>query len=602
MERARLEEIWSRFLAGERLAREEEIEIADALDADPRLLAELASDLKLDRSLLGIGRAGLDEDAFMESFSYRLRTERDGTRFMATVKQKMKRSRKPPTRRWQTSPWTGTRVAVAAAVLLVFAGLLLVASSTREPGKKSDLPGASLRRPVDRNEQAVPEAPKPPPAGPPSIPVENAPASIPNRAPAPPLPPGKQVEPLPPAPPTVVVENQNETKPDPVRATVGTPARALVVACTVTRVNGDASAVSAEGRTPVKTGQKLHAGQGLEAVGAKSGVQVQFADGTRLELGPDTILSELAEAEGPKGRGKRIVLARGVLNADVTKQPSEQPLIISTPHGEAKVLGTVFRLSVEPGASGSVRLDVKEGKVRLTRASDQKSVDIPAGCYAATGTGGDFDLNSEHKVTVSFQDGVSPAPRYSGTSDTTLLEAAKLVDKNLGTSPQIWVDGDTTVGDDRYILIRWDLTSLPARATVLSATIDVQVTNDSRGSAFELYELKRDWVEKEATWKSAASKVPWQAPGAQGPQDRGAALLGLLAPQKAGAYTIRLTPEGVAALQSWIDQPASNRGLIIANTDNADAVGLHSREATLPANRPRLNVTFVPRTKDATPK
>jgi hypothetical protein len=269
-------------------------------------------------------------------------------------------------------------------------------------------------------------------------------------------------------------------------------------------------------------------------------------------------------------------------------------MVIVTPHGEAKVLGTIFRISVEPGAT---RLDVKEGKVRLTRASDQKSLDVPAGCFVATGAGGDYDLNSEHKITVSFQDGVSPTARYAGTSDTILLEAAKLVDKNLGTAPVLWVDGDTTVGDDRYILLRWDLSLLPARCTVLSATIEVQVTNDSKGTPYELYEVKRDWVEKEATWKSFAAKSPWQMPGAQGAQDRGMAILGYLAPQKAGVATIRFTPEGVAALQSWIDQPASNHGILVANSDNPDAVGFHSREASLPAARPRLNVTILPRAK-----
>lgn len=579
MDRARIEELWSRYLAGRSLGSAEEAELADALEADPKLLAELSRDLQLDRSLHGLGLAGKDDAAFMDSFTYRLQAERDGSRFMATVKQKMRRSRRPPTRRWQPSTWTPSRAGIAAAVLLAFAGILALATSTREPVRRAD---PTVRRPPERMVPVEPPPPVPPPKpAPPVVPMEKPPAPAPEPRPAPPL---KKEEPVAP-PPVVVREEPPAVKPDSVRPTVNEVPKALVVSGTVTRVNGEVTTPAG----PVKAGQKLYAGQFLDSSGAKSSAQVTFADGTRVDLAADTTLSDVADA-----KGKRLVLARGALTADVAKQPADQPMVVVTPHGEAKVLGTVFRITVDPAAT---RLEVKEGRVRLTRAADQKAVEVPAGCFVATGNAGDLELGSEHKATVSFQDGVSPTARYAGTSDTILLEAAKLVDKSMGAANVLWVDGDTTVGDDRYILLKWDLTALPARCLVLSATIDVTVTNDNRGSSFELYELKRDWTEKDATWKSFAAKSAWQTPGAQGAQDRGSAVLGVLSPPRAGAYTLRLTPEGVAALQSWIDQPALNHGFVIANPDNADAVGFHSREASLAANRPRLNVTFVPRAK-----
>jgi ABC-2 type transport system permease protein len=42
MDRARVEDVWSRFLSGAALHPQEEVELADALEADPRLLAEKA--------------------------------------------------------------------------------------------------------------------------------------------------------------------------------------------------------------------------------------------------------------------------------------------------------------------------------------------------------------------------------------------------------------------------------------------------------------------------------------------------------------------------------------------------------------------------------
>ena len=182
MERARIEDLWSRFLSGETLTPEEEGEVADALDADPRLRADLSQDLKLDRTLSGLGRAVRNDEAFLESFSYRLQAERDGTRFIATMKQKMRRSRRPPTRRWEISPWTGARVGVAAALLLTFIALLLAASSTRGPGRRSESSASSQGRAPDRVElpEPIPAAPSPRPPSPPSRPPEKAPSRSPH--------------------------------------------------------------------------------------------------------------------------------------------------------------------------------------------------------------------------------------------------------------------------------------------------------------------------------------------------------------------------------------------------------------------------------------
>jgi hypothetical protein len=107
-----------------------------------------------------------------------------------------------------------------------------------------------------------------------------------------------------------------------------------------------------------------------DAVGAirTQGVAILlYADGTRLELGPGTVVRAI--------HGKRIDLALGLLKADVVKQPAGEPMKVRTDEGEAEVLGTRFTLSATPG---STRLAVEEGKIRLTRGRDAVAVDIPA--------------------------------------------------------------------------------------------------------------------------------------------------------------------------------------------------------------------------------
>jgi hypothetical protein len=95
---------------------------------------------------------------------------------------------------------------------------------------------------------------------------------------------------------------------------------------------------------------------------------------TRLDLHPGTEL-KLAEMS----RGKRFTLRVGKLEASAARQRPFRAMVIMTPQAEARVLGTKFTLLVD---TNGTRLEVTEGKVRLTRASDGKAVKVTSGYYA----------------------------------------------------------------------------------------------------------------------------------------------------------------------------------------------------------------------------
>ena len=127
--------------------------------------------------------------------------------------------------------------------------------------------------------------------------------------------------------------------------------------------------------------RNLLSGQGIQTAAKDGSATLTFPDRTQLELGPGTELREVVERGG-----KRLVVVRGRVTATVAKQPAGQPFVLVTPHGEAKVLGTTLRLSVDPSGT---RLDVIEGKVRLSRL-DGKTVDVPSGQYALAAAGVDL--------------------------------------------------------------------------------------------------------------------------------------------------------------------------------------------------------------------
>jgi hypothetical protein len=150
--------------------------------------------------------------------------------------------------------------------------------------------------------------------------------------------------------------------------------------------------------------KQLLAGQGVET-GAGSRAVLQWTDGTRAELGAESELREALDRDpGRKGRGRCLQLARGALALSVARQPADQPMLVATPHGEARVLGTAFRVSVGKTAT---QLEVTEGKVRFTRSRDGKSADVVAGQALVAGAEADLAPRPLHpeEIVLHARDG-----------------------------------------------------------------------------------------------------------------------------------------------------------------------------------------------------
>ena len=196
-----------------------------------------------------------------------------------------------------------------------------------------------------------------------------------------------------------------------------------------------------------------------------------------------------------------------------------------------------------------------------------------------------INVNDATPVTQTFQDGVSS---YAGTTDTRLRLSAP--NTNVGTNTTLFVEGS----HPSSVLLRWDISTIPPGSVVTAAAITLTITTDPSVNQYEVYEVKRPWVESEATWNSASAGVAWGQPGVLDPTDRGSAVLGYVFGPAVGDATMQLNSDGLAALQSWIDNPSSNHGFVIQNyTTATDSLAFRSSESAT-ATRPKLEVTFVP--------
>ncbi|MBN1675341.1 MAG: fibronectin type III domain-containing protein, partial [Kiritimatiellae bacterium] len=194
-------------------------------------------------------------------------------------------------------------------------------------------------------------------------------------------------------------------------------------------------------------------------------------------------------------------------------------------------------------------------------------------------------LGAEPSV-AAFQDGLLPSAGYAGTRDTQLDSENPAV--NHGTAASIGVDGSPDLG----ALLKWDLAAIPVDSRVLAATVTLEVLNNSPDT-YELYAVKRNWSETQASWTQYAAGSAWQQAGAQGANDRGSAALGAVPAVSMGPACIPLNGDGLALVQAWVTDPAANNGLTIQGYTQGDGTAFAAREAALAFVRPKLTVRYV---------
>lgn len=210
------------------------------------------------------------------------------------------------------------------------------------------------------------------------------------------------VEPPPPVARAVRVEAPAWTPPPPppvIRRAEAAPPAPMAPAPRGATVAAAASVERGEPEIDGRPGATVPAGAGLRT--GKVGAVLLWTDGTLVELAAESVLRDV------QPRGRRFVLERGALQADVTRQPAGEPMSIATPQGEVVVLGTSFRLAT--GRDG-MRLEVTEGKVRLTREKDRKSVEVAAGQTATDG-----DLVARPLVSRGAAEDFEAMPAWSST-------------------------------------------------------------------------------------------------------------------------------------------------------------------------------------------
>ncbi len=186
-------------------------------------------------------------------------------------------------------------------------------------------------------------------------------------------------------------------------------------------------------------------------------------------------------------------------------------------------------------------------------------------------------------TVVSFQQGTNG---YAGMVDAHIRSDATTT--NYGGATTLLIDGKP----DYSALLKWDLSAIPAGKTVTAVTLTFNVVAAS-SQVYELYALKRDWSESEATWVTANSTTNWSTAGASNTtSDRESTVLGTLSSASTGTKTITLNASGIAKVQSWVNTPSTNFGFVVQDYTTTKGLDLTSSEGVTVSQRPIITITY----------
>jgi hypothetical protein len=198
--------------------------------------------------------------------------------------------------------------------------------------------------------------------------------------------------------------------------------------------------------------------------------------------------------------------------------------------------------------------------------------------------------------TVEFRQGLGG---YAGCTDTRISEENPT--RNAGEEELI-----LGMKGQAASLLRFDVSSIPASATVQEAALSLAVVNyGQRGPGPVIagaFVVTRTWEEMQATWIKASNLENWALPGCNSTtSDRSPTSLDSQSIYDIRWYTWTVT----AAAQMWVSDPASNKGLILRQTNTAIGGEYDIRQSEFPGlnMRPVLVVTYTlgPPTPTATP-
>ncbi len=144
---------------------------------------------------------------------------------------------------------------------------------------------------------------------------------------------------------------------------------------------------------------------------------------------------------------------------------------------------------------------------------------------------------------------------------------------NFGSDPKLWVSYESTLVNYKYTLLRFDLSSLPANAVVVNATLSLYATSGSTAANVAIASANSAWLESTVNWNTRPANT------ARGDATQACAAAGWT------YFDVDNTASG------WVDGSYENNGFVLSTKTSGGGCKWESREAGT-VNLPYLLVEY----------
>jgi hypothetical protein len=182
---------------------------------------------------------------------------------------------------------------------------------------------------------------------------------------------------------------------------------------------------------------------------------------------------------------------------------------------------------------------------------------------------------------------------FTPAADTYLREDQ--TGRNYGSCATLGVDLETT----RRLrsLLKFDLTSIPAGATITSVSLMMQATAVQNNTAFTIdaHSISSDWNEGtlcdangNSNWNNRNASA-WTTAGG----DYSGTILSSVAVSTTGSYTWPSGANFISAVQGWVNTPANNNGLLLKFNTEGGGNQAKTFSSSTGTSAPVLTVTYT---------
>lgn len=186
---------------------------------------------------------------------------------------------------------------------------------------------------------------------------------------------------------------------------------------------------------------------------------------------------------------------------------------------------------------------------------------------------------------------------FNATQDTRIISA--FPDLPFGALSPATLSLVTNATREDRVLLQFDLSSIPAGQTIVSATLQLNADpsidpgGNPDGRPIDVYRLTSSWNQAEATWNDRAASTPWAAAGGVyvGSGGNPYASNSTVIPDNY-ASVVPLTWNVNSLVNEWYTGAQANNGMLLLTSAT---VGLHFPSSEVGGSlQPTLTVSYVP--------